>query len=82
MTHLTRQVHNVETGEIEIIELTAEEIAERNAQIEQWKAEKEARQQEAELAKQTKIAAYKKLGLTEAEIEALIPTPIIDELTA
>lgn len=77
----TKLIHNVATNEIEILELTADEIAERKAQVKQWKAEKEAREQQAELAKQTKISAYQKLGLSEAEIEALIPTPIVDELT-
>jgi hypothetical protein len=78
----TKLIHNVATGEIEILALTSEEIAERKAQIQQWKTEREAREQQALLAKQTKISAYQKLGLTEAEIEALIPTPIVDELTA
>lgn len=36
---------------------------------------KEAAKLEAETARQTKISAYQKLGLTEAEIEALLPTP-------
>ena len=79
MSH-TKLIHNVATGQIEIVELTAEEIAERNAQVQQWKTEREAKEQQAELAKQTKISAYQKLGLTEAEIEALLPTPVIDEL--
>lgn len=37
---------------------------------------KEAIKLEAEQARQTKISAYNKLGLTEAEIEALLPTPV------
>jgi len=78
----TKLIHNVATGEIEIVELTNDEIAERNAQIQQWKAEREAQEQQALLAKQIKISAYQKLGLTQAEIETLIPTPVIDELTA
>jgi len=81
MSH-TKLIHDVATGQIEIVQLTAEEIAERNAQVQQWKAEREAKEQQAELAKQTKISAYKKLGLTEDEIEALMPTPIVDELNA
>jgi hypothetical protein len=36
---------------------------------------KEQAKSEAELARQVKISAYEKLGLTEAEIEALLPTP-------
>lgn len=36
---------------------------------------KKAREDEAEADRQTKIAAYQKLGLTAEEIEALVPTP-------
>ena len=48
------------------------------AQIAEWADARLAKEQaraEAELARQTKISAYQKLGLTEAEIEALLPTP-------
>ena len=79
MTH-TKLIHDVATGQIEIVELTVDEIAKREEQVQQWKAEREAREQQAALAKQTKISAYQKLGLTESEIEALLPTPVIDEL--
>ena len=56
-------------------ELSSDEY---QAQIEQWaeaRLAKEKAKAEAETARQTKIAAYEKLGLTEAEIEALLPTP-------
>ena len=59
----------------EVFEMTAEQY---EATIESWAdaqieaAEKKA---QAEALRQTKIAAYEKLGLTEAEIEALLPTP-------
>ena len=36
---------------------------------------KKAAKLEAQQARATKISAYQKLGLTEAEIEALLPTP-------
>jgi hypothetical protein len=57
------------------IELTAEEY---ETQISEWADARLAKKQakaEAELARQTKISAYQKLGLTDAEIEALMPTP-------
>jgi hypothetical protein len=47
------------------------------AQIAEWADARLAKEQakaEAEAARQTKISAYEKLGLTEAEIEALMPT--------
>ena len=48
------------------------------ATIAQWADARLAKEQakaEAETARQTKISAYQKLGLTDAEIEALLPTP-------
>lgn len=48
------------------------------ATIAQWAEARLAKEQakiDAEAVRQTKIAAYQKLGLTEAEIEALLPTP-------
>ncbi len=56
-------------------QLSAEEY---DAQINEWADARLAKEQaniEAETARQTKISAYEKLGLTEAEIEALLPTP-------
>jgi hypothetical protein len=46
--------------------------------IAEWADNRLAKEQaraEVEAARQTKISAYQKLGLTEAEIEALLPTP-------
>ena len=63
------------TGEEIVREMTDEEQAQRNAEIVQWKIEKEAREQQKAELRATKIAAYQKLGLTESEIEALLPTP-------
>ena len=48
------------------------------ATIAQWADARLAKEQlkiDAETARQIKISAYQKLGLTEAEIEALVPTP-------
>ena len=56
-------------------ELSADEY---ETQIAQWADVRLAKEQakvEAETARQTKISAYEKLSLTEAEIEALLPTP-------
>ena len=56
-------------------ELSAKEY---ETTIAEWADNRLAKEQakiEAETARQTKIAAYEKLGLTEAEIEALLPTP-------
>lgn len=76
----TKYIHDVATGEIIIEPLTKEEIAERKAEYAQELADLEAKKvKEAEL-RTLKISAYKKLGLTDEEIEALVPTP--DELSA
>jgi hypothetical protein len=56
-------------------ELSSDEY---EAQIAEWADARLAKEQanlEAETARQTKISAYEKLGLTQAEIEALLPTP-------
>jgi hypothetical protein len=57
------------------IELSAEEY---EATIDAWADARLAKLQakaDAEALRQTKINAYQKLGLSEAEIEALMPTP-------
>jgi hypothetical protein len=58
-------------------EATAEEIAEREAEIAITVADDAAKKQIAEESRATIISAYQKLGLTQAEINALIP-PIED----
>ncbi len=48
------------------------------AQIEEWadaRLTKEQSKLEKEAARLVKISAYEKLGLSETEIEALLPTP-------
>jgi hypothetical protein len=60
--------------------LTPEEY---KIKIEEWadaRLAKEQAQAEAETLRQTKIAAYQKLGLTAEEIEALVPTPKLKDL--
>ena len=68
-------IYDHNTGENIVREMTPEELAERNAEIEAWLKAKETAKLEAQQLRATKIAAYEKLGLTEAEIEALLPTP-------
>lgn len=63
------------TGEQEVREATAEEAAARQAEVAQWLADKKAQEESAIQARALKISAYQKLGLTEAEIEALLPSP-------
>jgi hypothetical protein len=71
---LTKQVNN------EIIVLDQDEY---EATIDYWAdatLAKEIAKIEAEQVRLNKISAYQKLGLTEVEIEALLPTPIDDKL--
>jgi hypothetical protein len=63
------------TGENVVREMTPEEQAQREIEAQAWIAAKEQRLAEANELRQTKIAAYEKLGLTAEEIEALLPTP-------
>jgi hypothetical protein len=68
-------INDAETGEIIERELTDKEQAEYDADkaaLAAIKIEEDAAKEELRL---TKITAYKKLGLTDAEIEALLPTP-------
>jgi len=72
---LTKLVINCETGEREIIPLTAEEIAEREAMAAQAladQAEREAAETAKATAKASGIAKLLALGLTEAEATALV----------
>jgi hypothetical protein len=71
----TKLVINCETGEREIIPLTAEEIAEREAMAAQALADQAAREAEETAkaeAKASGIAKLMALGLTEAEATALV----------
>jgi hypothetical protein len=71
----TRLVINCETGEREIIPLTAEEIAEREAMAAQAladQAEREAAETAKAAAKASGISKLLALGLTEAEATALV----------
>ena len=73
-------INDAETGEIIERELTDKEQAEYDADkaaLAAIKIEEDAAKEELRL---TKITAYKKLGLTDAEIEALLPTPFSGQL--
>lgn len=66
---LTKQVNN------DVVTLDQDEY---EATINAWAdatIAKQLAELQVEQARQTKISAYEKLGLTEAEIEALLPTP-------
>jgi hypothetical protein len=71
MTKPMVRIHNTETDEVIDREMT-------DAEFKIYEANKTAtvnNQAEIEEARQLKISAYQKLGLTEAEIDALLPTP-------
>ena len=70
----TKIVVNCETGEVQEVELTAEEIAQREADAAAFAAEQAAREAEAQAAAEAKASAQAKLaalGLTADEIAAL-----------
>ena len=75
MANDTVQVHNASNGEITIVTLTDEEQTKLDSEREAAIAAKAAAKLEQEQLRLTKISAYAKLGLTEEEIEALLPTP-------
>lgn len=68
-------IFNAETNKNIVRDATLEEISARENEIAEYVANKEAQELEKAQLRATKIAAYEKLGLTEAEIEALLPTP-------
>lgn len=68
-------IYDNETGEYITVELTDAEQAKIDAERAAWRIAKDQTKLEAQQLRQTKIAAYEKLGLTPAEIEALLPTP-------
>ena len=73
---LTKLVHNCETGVTEEIPLTAEEIAQREADAAAWAVEQAAREAEAKALAELKASAILKLTsgkpLTEAEAKTLV----------
>ena len=72
---LTKLVINCATGEEQVIALTAEEIAQRQADAEAYATQKAIDDAAAEAAAEAKASGLAKLlglGLTEAEANALI----------
>lgn len=67
-------IYNHATGEQTVREMSDDELAKREIEIAEWVAEKAQKQKEAQDLRKAKISAYEKLGLTPAEIEALLPT--------
>jgi predicted Fe-Mo cluster-binding NifX family protein len=70
----TKIVVNCETGEVAEVELTAEEIAQREADAAAWAEQKAAEEAEAAAvaaAKQSAQDKLKALGLSDLEIAAL-----------
>lgn len=76
MTNNTKLIYNGLTGEAIIEELSDAENAELLAEWEKHQTEIEQAKIAAAKLRANKISAYEKLGLTPAEIEALLPTPI------
>lgn len=74
MTH-TKLVVDCSTGVTHEVELTAEEIAQREADASAWAEQQaaiEAEMTAKEEARASALAKLAKLGLTEAEISALV----------
>lgn len=72
---LTKVVVNCSTGEQQIIPLTAEEIAQREADAAAWATEQAAREADdaaKAAARESGIAKLLALGLTEEEANALV----------
>jgi len=71
----TKLVINCSTGEQTEVELTAEEIAQQEADAALFAEQEAARQAEQEAkaeAKASAVAKLKALGLSDAEVEALV----------
>ena len=64
--------HNVETGEVIEIKLTAEEEAQFQAQYAESKAQADAQQAEAQAKAAARQALLDKLGITEDEAKLLL----------
>jgi len=67
----TKLIINCETGEQTEVELTAEEIAQREADAKAYEADKKTQEVIAASKAKAKAELLKKLGITEAEAELL-----------
>lgn len=74
-------IYDHNTGEQVIREMTDEEQAAYDAHREVVETQRAEERAKAEALRQSKIAAYEKLGLTPEEIEALLPTPRVHLLS-
>ena len=68
----TKIVVNCETGEVQEIELTAEEIAQRAADAQAYAAQKAADEAEAATKAKAKAALLERLGITADEAALLL----------
>ena len=68
----TKIVVNCETGEVQEVELTAEEIADRAAAQAAFQAEQEAKAEEERAKATAKADLLAKLGITEDEAKLLL----------
>jgi hypothetical protein len=68
----TKVIINCETGEQEVIELTAEEIAELEAAAAQAELDRIAAEEEANAKATAKADLLEKLGITEEEAKLLL----------
>lgn len=66
------QIHNVETDEIVVREMTDKEQTQRNAEVAAWVEEKAIKQARAEADAATKATLLNKLGITEDEARLLL----------
>jgi len=67
-------IHNIKTGEIQEVDLTAEEIAQKEIDEQNTIAEKQAKEAEEQTKKDAQASGNQKLldlGLTQAEATAL-----------
>lgn len=72
---LTKIVVDCSTGEQSVVELTADEIAERETMAAEFAAKEATRQAELEAKEAARVSAIdklKKLGLSDSEIAALV----------
>jgi len=68
----TKLIINCETGEQTEVELTAEEIAQREKDAKAYEAEKKAKDDALAVQAKLKADVLKRLGLTEDEAKALL----------
>ena len=66
------QIHNVETDEIVVREMNAEEQATRDAEVLVFQAEIKARKAKEQFDAETKAALLERLGITEDEAKLLL----------